>query len=447
MKLLPQSLLLRTALVVAAALVLSQLASLYLLHEYVTRPRNAFGMGQFVSHLKTISAALQTMAPEQQQEFIGRIAEKEGIRISLARGNERMRPAADVPTVNMFRERVREIFGAEAEVYVRGGQEAPEESGKRPRPQVLWIKLPAGERDFWVAFPRGRIERDPTSALVAWTVAGLAIAALATFFIVWRLNQPLADLARAADRLGGGADPPPVEETGPSEVRAVQRAFNRMQEGLQKSRSDRATFLAGVSHDLRTPLSRLRLELEMQEGRMEPATLNAMGADLEDMNAIIDQFMDFMRSEASEPLSPVSLPELARSCAERAARSGTPISCELAEMPALMLRPLAMQRGVDNLIGNAIRHAPGSAIVVRVGEAEGRAQVSVLDRGPGIPPEMVERLKEPFTRRDESRSGSSGAGLGLAIASRVAEIHGGRLDLVARDGGGLEARISLPIAH
>ena len=133
--------------VVIVALVLSQVASLFLLNEYVTRPRNAFGMGQFVSHLKTISAALQTMAPDQQQEFIGRIAEKEGIRISLARGNERMRPAADVPPVNMFRERVREIFGAEADVYVRGGQEAPEESGKRPRPQVLWIKLPAGERE------------------------------------------------------------------------------------------------------------------------------------------------------------------------------------------------------------------------------------------------------------------------------------------------------------
>ena len=445
MTLLPRSLLWRTLIVLVAALILSQAASLYLLHEYVTQPRNAFGIGQFVSHLKTISAALQTMTPEQQQEFVGRIAEKEGIRISRAIGNERMRPAPDVPPMRVLRERVRDIFGAEADVYVRGAFEPTPEDATRRQRQVLWIKLPAGEREFWVAFPRGRIERDPTSALLAWSVAGFGIAALATFFIVWRLNRPLADLARAADRLGGGADTPPVEETGPSEIRAVMRAFNRMQEGLSKSRSDRATFLAGVSHDLRTPLARLRLELEMLEGRVDPATRKAMVEDLDDMNAIIDQFMDFMRSEAAEPLSPVNLAELARSCAERAARGGARITCELEDVPTLMLRPLAVQRAVDNLIGNALRHAGGD-VVVRVRPSEGHAVLSVLDRGPGIPAELVQRLKEPFTRRDESRSGSSGAGLGLAIASRVAALHGGRLELLPREDGGLEARITFPAA-
>jgi two-component system osmolarity sensor histidine kinase EnvZ len=184
----------------------------------------------------------------------------------------------------------------------------------------------------------------------------------------------------------------------------------------------------------------------MQEGRMEPATRKAMVEDLDDMNAIIDQFMDFMRSEASEPLSPVNLAELARSCAERAARGGAHISCELNELPIQMLRPLAMQRAIDNLIGNALRHAPGE-VVVRVRQADASAELAVLDRGPGIAPEMVNRLKEPFTRKDESRTGSSGAGLGLAIASRVAELHGGHLDLVGREGGGLEARITLPLAR
>jgi two-component system osmolarity sensor histidine kinase EnvZ len=365
--------------------------------------------------------------------------------MSVVRGNERMRPAADVPPVQMFRQRVRQIFGSDAEVYVRGGPDSPDEDPKRARSAVLWIKLPAGERDYWVAFPRGRIERDPAGALVWWSLAGIAIAILATFFIVWRLNRPLGDLARAAERLGGGAEPPPVEEAGPTEIRAVTRAFNRMQEGLKKSRSDRATFLAGVSHDLRTPLARLRLEVEMLEGRVEPATASAMVEDLDDMNAIIDQFMDFMRSEASEPLSLVSLPELARSCAERTARGGTRVTCELADVPAMMLRPLAIQRAIDNLIGNAARHAGGD-IVVQVRRDDAHAWICVLDRGQGIPAELADRLKEPFTRRDAARSGSSGAGLGLAIASRVAELHGGRLDLLPREGGGLEARITLPLA-
>ncbi len=438
MKVFPGTLLWRTLIVLVAALVLSQAAALWLLHEYVTQPRVAFGIGQFVSHLKTINAALATMAPEQQQAFIGRIAEQEGIRILPARGNERMRPAPDVPGVRMFRERVRNIFGPEADVYVRGGESA----GAR---EALWIRLPAGARDFWVAFPRRRIERDPTTALIAWSVAGLAIAVAATFFIVWKLNRPLAELARAAEKLGKGGDPPAVAETGPAEIRAVTRAFNQMKEDLQKSQRDRATFLAGISHDLRTPLSRLRLEAEMLETKVDPATQRAVVQDLDDMNAIIDQFIDFTRSEAAEPLSPVDLSELARSSAERAARTGVAVRCELAELPVLMLRPLAMQRLVDNLVTNAARHAGGD-VLVRTEARAGSVTLSVLDRGPGIPAEMAERLKEPFTRRDAARSGSSGAGLGLAIADRAAKLHGGRLELLAREGGGLEARVTLPSA-
>ncbi|MEP7070001.1 MAG: ATP-binding protein [Usitatibacter sp.] len=442
MRLFPASLVWRTLIVIVAALGLSQAASLWLLHEHVMLPRMALGVGQFVSHLKTISAALQTMNAPQQQEFIERIAEKEGIRILPVRGTERMRPAADVKAMQLFRDRIRELFGPQADVYVRGGD--LNASGKS-RPEVLWVRLPAGDRDFWVAFPRGRIERDSATALIAWSAAGLVIAILATFFIVLKLTRPLSELARAAVKLGKGDDPPALEETGPAEVRAVASAFNEMKEGLKKSQRDRATFLAGVSHDLRTPLARLRLEVEMLEHKVEPATRDAMIDDVGQMNAIIDQFIDFMRSEASEPLAPVSLPELARSCAERAARTGVDIHCELADVPVLMLRPLAMQRLVDNLIVNAARHA-GGEILVRTAHHGDEATLAVLDRGAGIPAQMVERLKEPFTRRDAARSGSSGAGLGLAIVNRVAAIHGGRLELLAREGGGLEARVSLPAA-
>ena len=443
MKVFPGSLLWRTLIVLVAALVVSQALSLWLLHEYVTQPRTALGVGQFVSHLKTISAALQTMDATQQKAFIERIAEKEGIRMVPVRGTERVRPAPDVPPLRLFRQRIREIFGPEADVYVRGA-EAPDAAGKA-RPQLFLVKLPAAQSDYWVAFPRGRIERDPATALVAWGVAGLAIAILATFFIVWKLNRPLAELARAAARLGKGGDPPPVAEAGPSEIRAVARAFNQMKDNLQKGQRDRAAFLAGVSHDLRTPLARLRLEVEMLEGEVDAATRGAMVEDLADMNAIIDQFVDYARGEAAEPLSAVNLSELARACAERAARSGVQVKCELADIPLLMLRPLAMQRLADNLVGNAARHA-GGEVLVRTTRSDGQATLSVLDRGPGIPASMVERLKQPFTRRDAARSGSSGAGLGLAIADRVATLHGGRLDLLPREGGGLEARVTLPAA-
>ena len=439
MRLLPSSILGRTLAVMLAALVLSQAAAVWLMNEYVTQPRHVARVGQFVSHLKTISAALNIMPPEAQQRFIDAIAEKEGIRIVPVRGDERMRPIEGAVPLRIFRERLREIFGRDAEVYVRRGDPA-----RRGPPPVLWIRLPAGNRDFWVAFPRGRIDRDPAAALLEWSAVGLALALGATFFLVYRLNRPLAELARAAAKLGKGGDPAPVSETGPSEIRAVARAFNEMKEDLQESQRERATFLAGVSHDLRTPLARLRLEVEMLEGKVAADAQRGMVEDLDDMNAIIDQFIDFMRSEAAEPLAPVSLAELARSCADRAIRGGATLRCALDDIPPMMLRPLAMQRLVGNLLANASRHAGGD-IELRTSLAPGKAILAVLDRGPGIPPGQAARLKQPFTRKDEARSGSSGAGLGLAIADRVARLHGGSLDLLPREGGGLEARLTLPL--
>jgi two-component system osmolarity sensor histidine kinase EnvZ len=435
MKFIPGSLLWRTLIVMVAALVLSEAAAVYLLHQFVTQPRMKTGIGQFVSHLKTVSAALSTMDEAQENQFIARIAEQDGIRIQMSRNTERMRPAADLPAVRLFRDHIREVFGPKAEVFVRASEGRP--AG------VLWVRLPSGDREFWVAFPRGRIERDSATAFIAWGAVGLAIAILATFFIMWRLTRPLQELARAAEDLGKGGNPAPVAERGPSEVRALTHAFNQMQEDLRRSERDRATFLAGISHDLRTPLSRMRLDVEMLEGKVDPEVQRGMVADLGDMNAIIDQFIDFTRAESAEPLVPVDLAELARTSAERAARAGAQVRCELAETPALMLRPLAMQRLIDNLIGNAAKHAGGEA-VVKTATVPGSVTLAVLDRGPGIPAELGERLKEPFTRRDESRTGSSGAGLGLAIADKIAALHGGKLELLPRKGGGLEARVTLP---
>ncbi|MGE5095080.1 MAG: ATP-binding protein [Betaproteobacteria bacterium] len=438
MRLAPASLLWRTLLVIIAALVLSQATAIWLLHAFVTQPRVAFGVGHFVSHLKTISAALETMSPEQQEMFMARIAEKEGIRISPVRGNERMKPAGDLAPMRLFRERLRELFGEEADVYVR----ASDGLGGGP-PRVLWVRLPAGQRDFWVAFPRGRLERDPSAALVAWSAVGLVIAIAATFLLVWRLNRPLHELAQAAAKIGKGGDPAPIAESGPAEIREVARAFNQMKEDLRRGERERAAFLAGVSHDLRTPLARLRLELEMLGAKADGEALGAMVADVEDMNAIIDQFIDFTRSETAERLVPTDLSELARSCAERSARSGLDVRCELAPVPLVVVRPLAMQRLVDNLLVNAQKHA-GGEVLVRTAAGDGQITLSVLDRGPGIDASVTERLKQPFTRLDEARTGASGAGLGLFIANRVAAIHGGRLELLPRDGGGLEARVTLP---
>ena len=424
----------RTLAVLVIALVASQGASFWLFRQQVQQPRQAMGIGQFVSHLKTIHAALVTLPPGFEREFMERLAEKEGIRIFPALGDDPGRPAGDRPGMHMFRERIKGLFGEDTEVFVRPGE-----------PGVLWVRLRAGPRAFWVAFPRNRVERDNTDALLYWMLAGVGIAILATALIAWRLNRPLTQIAEAAEHLGKGGDPQPLPETGPSEVRAVARAFNRMKESLKTEERERTTFLAGISHDLRTPLARLRLDVEMLEGRVEPGTQKGMVEDIEDMNAIIDQFIDYARSGATEAFAPVDASSLAKDCAERAARAGANVKCELADVPVLMLRPLAMQRLVDNLLQNAAKHG-GGEILVRTSAAGREVTISVLDRGPGIPLGEIERLKEPFTRRDEARSGKSGAGLGLAIVARIAKAHGARFDLAPREGGGLAATVAFPVA-
>jgi two-component system osmolarity sensor histidine kinase EnvZ len=442
-KLFPGSILWRTLLVIVAALVTSQAAAWYLLEEFVNRPRIQLAINQTISHLRTINAALATLEPHERDEFVRRMREVDGIRIAPLERAERLDPVAD--RYQNFRARLREAFGPEADVYVRRGR-APAADDERPRGRVLWVRLPSVDRTLLVGFPRARIERDVSTAFIAWSAAALGIAILATFFLMWRLNRPLGQLARAAAEVGKGENPAAVAETGPSEIRAVARAFNQMKDDIAKAQRERATFLAGISHDLRTPMARLRLDVEMLGDKVEPATQRGMVQDLEDMNAIIDQFIDFMRSEAAEPHSGVNVSELARACAERAARGGAQVKCELADTPVMMLRPLAIQRLVDNLLNNAARHA-GGEILLRTRTPPGFVEIAVLDRGPGIPEGMAEHLKQPFTRRDEARSGSSGAGLGLAIAQRVAALHHGTLELLPREGGGLEARVRLPAAE
>ena len=213
-----------------------------------------------------------------------------------------------------------------------------------------------------------------------------------------------------------------------------------MREDLATVERERATFLAGVSHDLRTPLSRLRLGIEMLPA--DKTTRDDLEKDIEDINDVIEQFMDFARDESRELLAAVDVNALVRDAASRAERSGAKISLELAQVPPVKLRAMAVRRVLGNLLDNAMKHA-GPEITVRTLKTGNEISLCVLDRGAGIPPADIERLKQPFTRLDAARSGASGAGLGLAIVERIAKIHGGALQLLPRVGGGLEARVTL----
>ncbi|MEQ1516136.1 MAG: ATP-binding protein [Usitatibacteraceae bacterium] len=447
--LIPKSLLARTAIVIGLALLASQLASVLLFRYYAQLPRVQLAALGHITHLKTIRAALELMPPAQHKDFLLKLREEKGIRvIPPQRVTEELESAPDIPAIRVMRERLREQFGPEADIYVfqRGlRRQLMAEANQVNLPPAFVTKLPVGNLNYWVVVPRSRVvEQDFSLAWIGWGVLGAILSLAGAVFLMWRVNKPLEALAVAANELGQGKNPPPITEMGPGEVRAVASAFNRMRTNLAQLDQERATFLAGVSHDLRTPLSRLRLGVEMLPA--DPATRNDLEKDIQDINVVIDQFLDFARDESSEPLQRMNLTQLAQGAAERAARMHVNAKTELADLPPLMLRPVAMQRAIDNLINNAARHGGGELLIQtrrgRGGDGAGSSVLSIFDRGPGIPASEVERLKKAFTRLDNSRSGESGAGLGLAIVERIARMHGAKFDLLPRDGGGTEARLT-----
>lgn len=450
MSVIPKSLLARTAIVIVLALIAAQLVSVTSFRYYSREPRVQLNAIGFVGQLKTIRSALEFIPPEQQQEFFQRMREERGMRIFRLRDEEPMELAPDIPALRVARERMREEFGPDAEIFARARPQKPD------APPILITRLPVRDSTLYVVFPRGRIvEHDYTWAWVSWGVFGGVLAAAGAMFLMWRVTRPLKALVRAAHDLGRGKTPAPVPEVGPIEVKSVAVAFNQMRDDLHRLDQERATFLAGVSHDLRTPLARLRLNVEMLSA--DEATRQDIERDIGDINSVIDQFMDFARDESVEPVEETDLSVIVSSVADRAKRatsllrdrsaSGESINIRVqaSDHVRMPIRPLAMRRVVSNLIDNAVKHTK-TDIDVALEIDTSSVILRVMDRGAGIAPEHIERLKQPFTRLDHSRAGASGAGLGLAIVERITQLHGGVFALLPREGGGTEARVTLPRA-
>jgi two-component system osmolarity sensor histidine kinase EnvZ len=256
----------------------------------------------------------------------------------------------------------------------------------------------------------------------------------------------MRELNAAVELVGRGESPPPLPESGPSEIATLNRGVNRMTANLRQLEQDRALLLAGVSHDLRTPLARLRLGIEM--AARDDATRAGMVADIEEMDRIIGQFLEFARTDRDAALEPCDATAIVAACVDRYARAGRDVRYVARGEMLVPLRPTAYSRLVTNLIDNALAYgAPPVEVTTTV--ANGHFVLDVADRGPGIAPGEVERLKQPFTRASASRTnagGVAGAGLGLAIVDRIARLHGGTFDLIPRDGGGTVARVAIPLA-
>jgi len=409
----PGSLFGRNFLLIVLLIALAQVGSALLARELILRPRlEQIGEG-VARNVTAIRAGLAVLPAAQRASFVD-----EFNRRGLAGARDAPEPGLSRPGLTPLERRFVRTISA------RIATEGAEILWRREAGGSLAIRLTLEGTPYWVVLPGVLPAREFTGTWIAASLTGALLALVGAFAIQRRLNRPLAQVVRAAGELARGAAPRPLPEDGPSETVALARSFNQLVASLAQAERERALMLAGVSHDLRTPLAKLRLGVEILADRSEPELTASMNRSVAEMDAIVGQFLDFARSDEAEAAVDGDVDVLARSVAAASADHGRAVELALGHPPRVRLREQALRRCVTNLVENAFRH--------------GRPPVSLRTGAD------AEALKQPFRRAQPARSGAPGAGLGLAIVERLVRVHGGRFELLANAPRGLRARISLP---
>jgi two-component system osmolarity sensor histidine kinase EnvZ len=436
MRLLPQSLLWRAFLLIATLMLLAVAAWLAIFREAELEPRARQLSQMVVSVANLTRAALLAAHPERRHFLLAELADREGLRVYPADADDQVVLAPPLPLISRIQAQLQERLGPDVRLAFNLNGEAG---------LFVSFHIFAGDGgEFWLALPRERLERHLPLQWLGWGAAVLLLSLVGAWLIVFRITRPLRALKSATQKVGAGETPPPLPEHGPQEIADVTAAFNQMSANLRQLEDDRRLLLAGISHDLRTPLTRLRMETELSVSDTEARA--GMAADIDEMDRTIGQFLDFARPQQENAGTSATATDLRLLLNEIAARYGDRISCTglQDDLPKRAnVQSQALRRAITNLIENALRHGGSGPVELALTSEGTETVIAVLDYGPGIAPAEVERLKLPFTRGEAARTGAAGAGLGLAIVDRIVRAQGGRFELMPRPGGGLAAQIRL----
>ncbi|EIC21856.1 ATP-binding protein [Thiorhodovibrio frisius] len=303
----------------------------------------------------------------------------------------------------------------------------------------FWLRMDTEHGPVWVGFPRGRINTKPLEGVALVSIMALVLILVTATVLARRVTIPLTRLSRAAEEVARGRSPEPLPETGPLELANLARRFNETSQQVRELLADRTVLLAGISHDLRTPLTRLRLAVEMLPEQVSDPQRDRMTRDIEEMDQLIRQAMELGQSLGAGAKENLDINEIIKEVVGQRqrirCRPGLPCPANINEM--------ALRRILGNLIENALRYSYQTVEILQQGCAEG-VEIQVLDRGPGIPSESLDAVFRPFFRLEQSRNrGTGGTGLGLAVARQLAMANDIEIHLGARPGGGTIARILL----
>ncbi|TQQ09136.1 two-component system sensor histidine kinase EnvZ [Vibrio cholerae] len=336
-------------------------------------------------------------------------------------------------SLDLMSEEMSGELGSPTEVRMALGEES----------YILWMKIDSLPGQL-LRIPLSELQEEDFAPLFRNSIIMALLIVIGGWLFIRLQNRPLIALEKAAKMVGRGETPPHLPEQGTLEIRSVTRAFNRMSKGIQALEEDRALLMAGISHDIRTPLTRIRLATEMMSPE-DSYLAESIISDTEECNQIISQFMDYLKPVNREAFEAVDLNDIASDVASSEGGYEVQIETELqADLTPAFGNPIAIKRSLSNLVVNALRYGNGWVKVSSGMTADKKlVWLSVEDNGPGIDPSQVNKVFEPFTRGDTAR-GSEGTGLGLAIVKRIVSQHHGAVSVSNRSQGGLRAQISFP---
>lgn len=432
MTLLPRTLFGRAALALLVIFLAVQGTAIYFVWKTNVEPVRARSADDLAARIALAAQTWVELPPATRADY--------EIELSLRHNLELGKVAQPLP-----RQAPASAFGdlLEEALHRRAGQAVKLKTGGDPA--YLWLELKFGEHLLRVGFEKDRYElRAPLEAAGVF-LAGGALTLLALLILARRMTRQLAEVARSAQIVGQGRTPERLPETGAEEMRQMAAAFNSMADEVRKLLENRTVLLSGISHDLRTPITRLRLALSMIDSD-DTSMIRRMEGDLEEMGRLISEMLDFSKALQGAECVEVDLAAVLGELAADAARAGKVewhapdgVECRYA------VGERALRRIVGNLLGNALRYGDGQGVELRLDCRQDGARIEVLDRGPGIPEAELERVFQPFYRLEGSRArDTGGSGLGLAIVRQLADAYGWSIGLLPRAGGGLRAELFIP---
>jgi len=431
-RMIPRSLFGRTLLIIVVPTLITLAAATYVFfdrHWYTVTNRMTYAVAGDVAVL--VELLQKSSNPESTAAVVRLAGDKMNLFVSFVPGAKLSDTARETynPLRNMLRHALNDRLSYPFDIDM---QEAPE---------MIAIRIGAPEGVYTILSPERRIYTPTTQVFIIWmTGSSILLSAIALLFMRNQI-RPIRRLADAAEAIGKGREVPWFKLEGAAEVRQAAAALMVMRDRLKRQITQRTTMLAGVSHDLRTPLTRMRLQLEMMP---VTAATKELTADIVDMETMLEAYLAFARGEEGEPAVQVDLTELLTDVIQAARRQNPRIQLNVPQDAKVTLRRNAMKRCLANLIGNAVRY--GTEAQVNVALRDHAVDIVIDDNGPGVDATQREEVFRPFTRLEESRNpNTGGVGLGLTIARDIARFHGGDVVLENSPLGGLRARVWLPV--